>query len=83
MGPIEDAIERGGDSRVQFVELLVWNNWRLPAFVSRSILHFHSGEDERTLPVILSPGDGETEASIYYFKSLFFFFFFSICLSGS
>lgn len=58
---------------MQFVELLVWNNWRLPAFISRSILHFHSGEDERTLAVILSPGDGETEASIYYFKSLFFF----------
>lgn len=61
---------------MQFVELLVWNNWRLPAFISRSILHFHSGEDERTLSVILSPDDGETEASIYYFKSLGFFLLF-------
>lgn len=70
---------------MQFVELLVWNNWRLPAFISRSILHFHSGEDERALSVILSPGDGETEGSIYFFKSFFFSSFFpiSICLSVS
>lgn len=61
---------------MQFVELLVWNNRRLPAFISRSILHFHSGEDERALSVILSPGDGETEGSIYFFKSFFFSSFF-------
>lgn len=61
---------------MQFVEPLAWNNWRLPAFISRSILHFHRREDEKTLSVILSPGDGETEGSIYYLKSFFFCFFF-------